>query len=592
MVHYIGLYPNRYEQEMNPDILLGEQDTPIETFIIMAMKEFEAIENIKIEAIQVVSEQDQVDINRHMINVNYKKKNVDEIPVPQYKYIAESRYGEIIFKIRITTNLSEKVITKPILFPIKHEGFFYNGGKRMKAIWQLVDGSTYSQRGKSTLKSRMPIIIYQNRKRVMTDHEGISHIAPSYSYALNSRPKKPGAKTKTKFINPIMIYSAKMGFSNTTDFFGMTGIVRLVDGFDKDTDRFYYFPLNDIFIKVDKTIYDKYEMVRSFCCMCYNLSSKDFPVTLADLDNTEYWTCRIGTVGAIKNKSLASFFEKGLTTMYMIERLLDNVTIMNLRLPEYYKHNIYYLMYWMITNFDELRQKSNIDMANKRIRMNEYIVNSSLGKKINENINRLIEKRGKSRMNTMDTLLELFNFGSDIIIAGMRNLNDLIKSDDVVNDNDFILDIAFSSKGPNSLGEGNNKKIATKYRFLHPSMAGILDLNTSSNSDVGLSGSFTPFVKLYDRFYFTPDPEPCNARFLFEKALAEDGIRPKMDIDFTTYVNRLTKNDKFKDLLAYTPILIVEKEMPSSSNDSPEYASTEVYFKGDASEEGNADDAT
>ena len=49
----------------------------------------------------------------------------------------------------------------------------------------------------------------------------------------------------------------------------------------------------------------------------------------------------------------------------------------------------------------------------------------------------------------MDTLLELFNFGSDIIISGMRNLNDLIKTDDIVNDNDFILDLAYSSKGPN-----------------------------------------------------------------------------------------------------------------------------------------------
>ena len=128
---------------------------------------------------------------------------------------------------------------------------------------------------------------------------------------------------------------------------------------------------------------------------------------------------------------------------------VDATTIQNLRLPMYYKSNIYYLIYWMMISFDELRTKSNIDMANKRIRKNEYIVNSSLGKKINENINRLIEKRGKSRLNSMDTLLELFNFGSDIIVSGMRNLNDLIKTDDIVNDNDFILDLAYSSKGPN-----------------------------------------------------------------------------------------------------------------------------------------------
>lgn len=560
MLNYIALYPNQYEDMMNPDIILGAQDTPIEDFIIMAMQEFEAIDNIKIEDIKIVRDQDDIDINRHTININYKKKNIDEISIPKYKYIADSRYGEIIFTIRVTTNLNERVIEKRILYPIEYNGFYYNNGKRMKAIWQLVDGSTYAQRGKNTLKSRMPIIIYQNRKRVITDINDMSYIACSYSYALNSKSKKPGAKAKVKFINPIMIYSAKMGYTNTIDFFGMKDIVWLVPKVKNDEDEFYYFPLDDIFIKVRKHHFEKYELVRSFVCMTYNLHSADFPVTIKNMDDKEYWICRIGTVGAAKNKNLSTFREKGITTVFMIERLLDATTIKNLRLPMHYKHNIYYLIYWMMISFDELRTKSNIDMANKRIRKNEYIVNSSLGKKINENINRLIEKRGKSRLNSMDTLLELFNFGSDIIISGMRNLNDLIKTDDIVNDNDFILDIAFSSKGPQSLGDGNNKKIATKYRYLHPSMAGILDLNTSSNSDIGLSGSFTPFAKLYDKYYFTPEREPCQARYRFEKELDNEGFRKLNASSFEDYIKKLEKHDKFEDLLKYEPIRIVEKE--------------------------------
>ena len=560
MLNYIALYPNQYEDMMNPDIILGAQDTPIEDFIIMAMQEFEAIDNIKIEDIKIVRDQDDIDINRHTININYKKKNIDEISIPKYKYIADSRYGEIIFTIRVTTNLNERVIEKRILYPIEYNGFYYNNGKRMKAIWQLVDGSTYAQRGKNTLKSRMPIIIYQNRKRVITDINDMSYIACSYSYALNSKSKKPGAKAKVKFINPIMIYSAKMGYTNTIDFFGMKDIVWLVPKVKNDEDEFYYFPLDDIFIKVRKHHFEKYELVRSFVCMTYNLHSADFPVTIKNMDDKEYWICRIGTVGAAKNKNLSTFREKGITTVFMIERLLDATTIKNLRLPMYYKHNIYYLIYWMMISFDELRTKSNIDMANKRIRKNEYIVNSSLGKKINENINRLIEKRGKSRLNSMDTLLELFNFGSDIISSGMRNLNDLIKTDDIVNDNDFILDIAFSSKGPQSLGDGNNKKIATKYRYLHPSMAGILDLNTSSNSDIGLSGSFTPFAKLYDKYYFTPEREPCQARYRFEKELDNEGFRKLNASSFEDYIKKLEKHDKFEDLLKYEPIRIVEKE--------------------------------
>ena len=110
MLNYIALYPNEYEDMMNPDIILGAQDTPIEDFIIMAMQEFEAIENIKIENIKVVRDQDEVDINRHTININYKKKNIEDIEFPKYKYISDSRYCEIIFVIRVTTNLNEKFI--------------------------------------------------------------------------------------------------------------------------------------------------------------------------------------------------------------------------------------------------------------------------------------------------------------------------------------------------------------------------------------------------------------------------------------------------------------------------------------------------
>ena len=70
-------------------------------------------------------------------------------------------------------------------------------------------------------------------------------------------------------------------------------------------------------------------------------------------------------------------------------------------------------------------------------------------KKIAENINKIIEKQSKSKMNTMDTLLESFNFASDIIVNGMRNNGDLVKSDELVNDFTALQDMYFSAKGPN-----------------------------------------------------------------------------------------------------------------------------------------------
>lgn len=459
MLNYIAMYPNPYEGELNDQIILAPQDPSIADFVIMEMKELEAIENIDIEKIEIVTAQDQVDINRHMININYKKKDMGSIEIPKMKYISTSRYGEIIFTIRVHTNLNSRVIEKRILIPLKHDGYYENGGKRMKDIWQIVDEATYSQRGKITLKSRMPVIIYQNKRREITDVTGTVMIAPSYSYALNGKQRKgnflkAARKPKAKFINPLMIYSAKMGYHNTLEFFGMEDIVFVEPTYtDDELETKYIFQLDDVYIKVYKRLFDKYDLVKSFVCMSYNLRSpRDFPVTMEALDDRLYWTCRIGTVGAAKSKQLMSFFEKGTTNIFMIERLINTVTQNSLRLPQYYKQNIYYILYWMITNFDELRRYTNTDMRSKRIRKNEVIVNATLGKKLSENVNKLIEAKGRSKLNTMETLLGLFNFSSDIVVAGMRNLNDILKTDDLVNDMDFIEDIAFTSKGYQSLG--------------------------------------------------------------------------------------------------------------------------------------------
>lgn len=110
--------------------------------------------------------------------------------------------------------------------------------------------------------------------------------------------------------------------------------------------------------------------------------------------------------------------------------------------------------------------------------------------------------------------------------------------------------------------EGNSKNIANKYRYLHPSMVGVLDLFTTSNSDAGLSGSIVPFVKLYDGFFFTPEREPCKSRYLFEVTLKElFGIDRKLPLDsFEEYIEYVSKHNTFEKEFEYEPIMIVERE--------------------------------
>ena len=300
----------------------------------------------------------------------------------------------------------------------------------------------------------------------------------------------------------MMIYSAKVGVHDAIKFMGMQRAIRIVQDVVPESSTYIYFPLDEVYIRVNRSMFEDIPMVRSVTGMLYNMNNKNFPVTWEKLCANNYWISRIGFIGAPKDKQLKSYYEKGRTTILMIERSCDMMTQMNLRLPEAHKENIYCILRWMMFEYDNLRQKDNIDINTKRIRKSEYIVKGSLGRKISENINNLIPKLSESRQNSMDTLLELFNFPSTIIINGLNGNNDCIKTDELVNDMSILQDMAYTVKGPEALGESSTKNVMLKMRDIHPSFIGVIDPNCSSNSDVGMSGgSIVPTVTLYDKFF-------------------------------------------------------------------------------------------
>ena len=577
MLNTIHLYPNAEEENFNVSFLTSANDISIEDLVVMNMKEFEVIQNITILGYYLETDPEKIDINEHTININYKRKS-DRLDIPKYKYLNPDRVAEMVFTIEIKTNVNQKIITKKILIPVEYNGFYYIGNKKWKTEWQLCDASTYNQRGKITLKSRMPIIIYQTKHRPIMDLEGMIHDTKVYSYALNSKSRFNSAKPKPKFINPMMIYSAKMGLEEAIVYMGAGPDISILSRSKAEykeydnLDEFYYFNINEVVFRVDKYMMDTNKHIASIVGMLKALESNEFPVSYALLSNFEeekqYWRCRIGYVGAAKSKNLLSFLEKGNTTIKMFERLLDNVTQMNLRLEEPYKRDIYALMKWMLYEFDNLKTRNNMDLNNKRIRKAEYIVQPTLGKKIAENIIKIIEKSGKSSQNIIDTLLEGFNFPSDIIISGMRSNGYLIKSDELVNDFTALSDLYYSSKGPNSLGENSSKMISQKYRNIHPSFMGSIDINVSSNSDVGMSGAFTPFVKLYNNFYFTPEGEPDQEMYMLAKdhdahykEIGYDKMQTPEEVSFDNYDDYLEylKNKARPKRLDPEVIKIVEK---------------------------------
>ena len=109
MLNYIHEMPNPIADEFNRDFLDGTLDTPIEDFVMMVMQDFESVENIEILSVETIWDMDEIDYNRHTININYKRKNLAAIEIPTNKFVAASRYFEMIFKIKITTNLNSQL---------------------------------------------------------------------------------------------------------------------------------------------------------------------------------------------------------------------------------------------------------------------------------------------------------------------------------------------------------------------------------------------------------------------------------------------------------------------------------------------------
>jgi hypothetical protein len=114
----------------------------------------------------------------------------------------------------------------------------------------------------------------------------------------------------------------------------------------------------------------------------------------------------------------------------------------------------------------------------------------------------------------------------------------ILRFDESVNDMSFFSRFKFTNKGPHSLGGKNSNNIGIRYRGIHPSFLGNLDVLVCGNSDPGTSGLLSPFGKI-DGLYFNATDEKNNFMYEFQKDLAEVqaqyGIKYiKMDFDSET----------------------------------------------------------
>lgn len=477
MLKFLNRLPNEYEEMLNKGIMNKEFDKPLEEYIFDAFKGFEILPNIKILGYEWVPDEDKYDINDHVIRRNSNKNKA-------IKNIAETRCGVMYVDIEVSGLdkngiLKVHYIKKPIIIPIEDKnGYFLIKGKKCYLIYQMVDKMLYPSFGAVTIKSLMPICV-KTSKDEFTDMDGNNYIIPTYNIQI----------FKTA-INVLLIYS-NLTITKTLNFLEVHKFIH-IECKDKEypkSDKIIRFDCgkkSDIIVAVKKDIFDKEIYVRSIVgCLVKLFTETKIPY--ADIDNWEQWMIIVGGKNTVR---------RGIYQHIFFNRLMDDVTRKELKINEYDKQNIYYLLRWIIQNYHTLWSKDNLAMSNKRLRCKEYI-GSFVTAEVSKRINRIVSLGDKA---TIKEYMNLFRFPEDIFVTKLYN-SGVLRYVETNSDIDMANKFKFTKKGPNALGNNDSRRIPIRQRALHPSMLGYIDIADTSSSDPGQSGSLSPYNDMKSMYF-------------------------------------------------------------------------------------------
>lgn len=459
MLKYINQIHNKYRDNINIDLMKKNFDKSIIDYIVLAFKGLEILPNIKIIDYEWCPSENEYDSNNHVVRRNINKNKI-------IKNMLETRAGILYIDIEISgLNKNGEVEVhykkKPLIIPIQDEnGYYMIKGKKCYLIYQMVDKMLYPSFSSVTIKSLMPICVKMEKKTI-TSTEGDEFIVSTYNIQIFKNA-----------INVLLIYSNLM-ITGTLNFLEVDNYIKVLDKNNyTPKENKYYFECNpkksDIVVEVDKDIFGKEIYIRSITGCLIKLFEEN-EVKYKNIDNWEEWMIITGGKNTIK---------RGIHQHIFFQRLLDDVTRLELKINDHDKQNIYYLLRWILQNFHILWIKDNLAMEHKRLRCNEYI-GSFITAEISKRINRIVSLGDKA---TVKDYLKMFNFPDDIFIIKLYS-SGVLRYAETYSDMDFENFFKFTKKGPNSLGNNDFRRIPPRQRLLHPSMLGFIDIAETSNSD-------------------------------------------------------------------------------------------------------------
>ena len=245
----------------------------------------------------------------------------------------------------------------------------------------MLEKSTYTSSSSVTLKSLMPIAI-KRQTVTISDIDENDYTLPYYNVFVFRKEI------------PVLLFYLSKGVNYALTYLNVNDVMSFIEKMPKERDKdMLYFPLSSkCILVVNKELFNKYPYIQSIVGGFAHVTTNR--VSIEHLDNPKHW---------IKLIVNPNSYEKGLGVVKYFNRLLDETTKKVLKIPDYYKTDIYALIKWMMQHFNELRLKDNCDVNNKRLRCNEYIA-SLLTKEFSNRLKRIITMGDKV---TIDNIREL-----------------------------------------------------------------------------------------------------------------------------------------------------------------------------------------
>jgi hypothetical protein len=413
----------------------------------------------------------------------------DESKFSDLHKIEESRLIQAVLNFHLCCTepdgeKEEDISVRVFLPKVVDDFFFILNGVKYYAIYQMIDKGTYTVGENIGLKTMlMPFLIKKN-DAVIVDKDNNEYKGRMMELDVFRRS-----------VNIMLYFISETGIDETLKFFNANQYIHIFsEDAEIDKEKFVRFNFGKFDMAIDREFFAEDKWI-TFTLL--SLFTKSKISSAEDLVSPEFWNHQLGKIYTANKDQAVKKAEKIHSS---VRRILDDCTKQNMvHIDEKDKKSVYHIFRWILVFYDKLVKEDSMDLKNKRLRLNEYILYPLIRKLSTETYRCL-----NTRKMTMRILTSMFsNIKANICIKQLIT-SELLRYVNCVNCIDiFSAGLKISQNGPQGLSSSNNVPI--RYRGHHPSYIGQIGLNAASAGDPGMTATLTPFVKI-DGLFFDKTP--------------------------------------------------------------------------------------